>query len=203
MIERGRAQPRERSDERLPPGQHWTSGFPVLDLGIHPKVGSDEWRLELSGHLERSLALRWAEVASMPTSEFTADFHCVTTWSVKDCKWRGVPLGHLIDLVRPLDLVEHVLFTGYDDYTTNVRLHDVLEPDALLATHLNDQPLSLEHGAPARIILPRLYAWKGAKFVRRIEFLSEREGGYWEKRGYSDTADPWTEDRFTRPEPDA
>lgn len=197
MIERGRLRSSERSTDRLPPGQHWTEGFPVLDLGIHPKVSQEEWRLELSGLVARCMALTWKDLDAMPRVEITADFHCVTTWSVKDCVWRGVPMSALLDATQPLDGVEQVFFTGYDGYTTNVAMEDVLEPRAMLATHLNGEVLALEHGAPARIILPHLYAWKGAKFVRRIEFLPDRTGGYWEKRGYSETADPWLNDRFS------
>ena len=200
MRERGRTASSERSTGRLPPGQHWTDGFPVLDLGIHPKVATEEWRLEISGLVEKPVALTWPEMEGLAKVEVKADFHCVTTWSVKDCVWRGVPLVELVDMVKPMPDVEQALFIGYDGYTTNVRMEDVLDEQALLATHLNGKPITLEHGAPARIILPKLYAWKGAKFVRRIGFLGEIERGYWEKRGYSETADPWTNDRFTHAE---
>ncbi len=196
MIERGLGMPQTRSDHRLPPGQHWTTSLPVLDLGIHPQIPLDQWRLEISGHVETAQALTWDALQQLPRREITADFHCVTTWSVRDCRWSGVPIISLLDLVRPLATARCVLFTAHDGYTTNVDIEILMDPNALLATHLNGSPITLEHGAPARVILPRLYAWKGAKFVRAIEFLLEDECGYWERRGYSNTADPWTNDRF-------
>ncbi len=196
MIEKGQAQPPERSQEKLPPGQHWAKDFPVLDLGIHPKVALEAWRLELSGYVEHPEALTWNALQSMPQVELMADFHCVTTWSVKDCLWTGVSCQALLDRVQPKAEVQQVLCTGYDGYTTNLAIEHLLDEQALLATHWNGRPLTLPHGAPARLILPKLYAWKGAKFIRCMEFLAEPELGYWEKRGYSESADPWMNDRF-------
>jgi len=196
MKERGLGAVVPRSDARLPPGQHEVKHLPVLDLGEHPRVGSDRWRLELSGHVEQPTALTWEALQQLPRRTVKADFHCVTTWSHFDCTWEGVALETLIDLARPHGDALYVHFTGYDGYTTNTDLEPLLAEDALLATHFNGQPLTLEHGAPARIIVPRLYAWKGAKFVRSMEFLNEERLGYWEQRGYSNSADPWTNDRF-------
>jgi DMSO/TMAO reductase YedYZ molybdopterin-dependent catalytic subunit len=126
-----------------------------------------------------------------------SDFHCVTTWSKFDCRWRGVAFFTLVDLIRPKPEVKHVLFTSFDGYSTNARLSDCLDDDVLIATHFDGKPLTREHGGPARVIIPKLYAWKGAKFVRQIEFVAEDRLGFWEVRGYSNTADPWTEDRFS------
>jgi DMSO/TMAO reductase YedYZ molybdopterin-dependent catalytic subunit len=193
----GKTKPATRSENRLPPGQHLTSGFPVLDLGVRPEISLGEWQLEIGGEVENPRAFTWEEFNGLPQFEDVSDFHCVTTWSKFDCRWSGVAFFTLVDLVRPKPEVEHVLFTSYDGYTTNVRLRDCLDDDVLIATKFDGRPITREHGGPARVIIPKLYAWKGAKFVRRIEFSAADKLGFWEVRGYSNTADPWTEDRFS------
>ncbi|HEX3817505.1 MAG TPA: sulfite oxidase-like oxidoreductase [Chthoniobacterales bacterium] len=193
----GKAKPATRSENRLPPGQHLTSGFPVLDLGIRPEVSLGEWRLEVAGAVESPRTFTWEEFNALPQFEDVSDFHCVTTWSKYDCRWRGVAFFTLVEIVRPKPEAQHVLFTSYDGYTTNVRLRDCLDDDVLVATQFDAKPITREHGGPARVIIPKLYAWKGAKFVRQIEFAAQDKLGFWEVRGYSNTADPWTEDRFS------
>lgn len=184
------------SAERLPPGQKLTTGFPVLDLGVQPQVPLSEWTLSIDGLVENPTVLSWSQLNALPQVEDVSDFHCVTTWSKFDCRWGGVALTTLYELVKPLAGARHVYFAGYDGYSTNVALERCLDDDTLVATSFNGAPLALEHGGPARIILPKLYAWKGAKFVRSITFLAEDRLGFWEVRGYSNTADPWTEDRY-------
>lgn len=184
------------SRDRLPPGQKLTTGFPVLDLGIHPRIPLDEWQLKLDGAVEQPQTLSWAELKALPQVEDVSDFHCVTTWSKFDCRWGGVAFTTLYELVRPRTEARFVYFTGYDGYSTNVALEHCLDDDVLVATSFDGQPVSLEHGGPARVIVPKLYAWKGAKFVSGITFLAEDKLGFWEVRGYSNTADPWTEDRY-------
>lgn len=186
-----------RSSDRLPPGQHLTQGFPVLDLGIRPDVSLAEWRLEINGEVETPRTLTWEEFNALPHFEDVSDFHCVTTWSKYDCRWSGVAFFTLAELVKPRPAARHVLFTSYDGYTTNVQIEDALDDDTLVATHFDGRPLTRDHGGPARVIIPKLYAWKGAKFVRSIQFSAGDQPGFWEKRGYSNTADPWTEDRFS------
>lgn len=193
----GKAKPAARSENRLPPGQHLTAGFPVLDLGIRPNISLEKWRLEVHGLIENPKSFSWEEFKGLPQFEDVSDFHCVTTWSKFDCRWSGVAFFTLGEIVRPKPEVGHVLFTSYDGYSTNVRLENCMDDDVLVATQFDGQPISPEHGGPARIIIPKLYAWKGAKFVRSIEFASEDRLGFWEVRGYSNTADPWTEDRFS------
>ena len=193
----GKAKPATRSENRLPPGQHVTSGFPVLDLGIRPDISREKWRLDVSGLVEDPKTFNWEEFNALPRFEDVSDFHCVTTWSKFDCRWSGVAFFTLAEIVKPKPEVKHVLFTSYDGYSTNARLEDCIDDDVLIATQFDGLPISREHGGPARVILPKLYAWKGAKFVRSIEFLSEDRLGFWELRGYSNTADPWTEDRFS------
>lgn len=184
------------SPERLPPGQKLTEGFPVLDLGLQPDVPLADWRLKLDGLVERPADLTWEQFNALPQVTDVSDFHCVTTWSKYDCRWGGVAFTTLYELVQPRPEARFVYFTSYDGYSTNVALEKCLDDDVLVATRFADLPLSREHGGPARVIIPKLYAWKGAKFVRGISFLAEDKLGFWEVRGYSNTADPWTEDRY-------
>jgi len=184
------------SADRLPPGQKLTTGFPVLDLGIKPEVPLTEWSLSLKGAVERPQTYSWDEFGALPHVEDMSDFHCVTTWSKFDCQWRGVAFTELYERVKPAPEAKFVYFTAYDGYTTNVPLEKCLDDDVLIATHFAGEPLSREHGGPARVIVPKLYAWKGAKFVREIDFLPEDKLGFWEVRGYSNNADPFKEERY-------
>ena len=192
----GKARPAVRSHDRLPPGQHLTTGFPVLDLGIQPTVKLPDWRLEIKGLVENPTTLTWEEFHALPQFEDVSDFHCVTTWSKFDTGWAGVAFFTLVDMVKPMPEAKFVYFTSYDGYSTNVTLEHCLDDDVLVATSFDGQPVPKIHGGPARVIIPKLYAWKGAKFVRTIEFRAEDKLGFWEVRGYSNTADPWTDDRF-------
>ncbi len=184
------------SSERLPPGQKLTTGFPVLDLGVQPEIPPGEWRLTLNGLVEAPTTLSWDQLGRLPRVEDVSDFHCVTTWSKYDCRWGGVAFTTLYELVRPHPEARYVYFTGYDGYSTNVSLERCLDDDVLIATQFDGMPLSREHGGPARVIIPKLYAWKGAKFVNGITFLAEDKLGFWEVRGYSNSADPWKEERY-------
>jgi DMSO/TMAO reductase YedYZ molybdopterin-dependent catalytic subunit len=184
------------SADRLPPGQKLTTGFPVLDLGIKPEIALKDWTLTIDGLVENPAVLSWDQFHDLPQVADVSDFHCVTTWSKYDCHWAGVALTTLYELVKPRAEARHVYFTSYDGYSTNVSLEKCLDDDTLVATSFNGAPVTLEHGGPARVIIPKLYAWKGAKFVKAITFLAEDKLGFWEVRGYSNTADPWTEDRY-------
>ena len=181
---------------RLPPGQHLTKGFPVLDLGIQPNIPLDRWKLKIHGLARHPMELNWEAFNQLPQVEDVSDFHCVTTWSKYDCRWGGVPFTEIYERADPPKEAKYVFFTSYDDYSTNLPLDQLLDDDVLIATQFDGQPITREHGGPARIIVPKLYAWKGAKFVREIEFMAEDRLGFWEVRGYSNTADPFTEDRF-------
>lgn len=184
------------SSERLPPGQKLTQGFPVLDLGVQPEIALPEWKLSLNGLVEKPATLSWDELGALPQVEDVSDFHCVTTWSKYDCRWGGVAFTALYELVQPKPEAKFVYFTSYDGYSTNVPLSACLDDDVLIATSYDGAPLPREHGGPARVIIPKLYAWKGAKFVSGITFLAEDKLGFWEIRGYSNTADPWKEERY-------
>lgn len=184
------------SADRLPPGQKLTTGFPVLDLGVQPDIPLNEWTLSLDGLVEKPATLSWEAFNALPQVEDVSDFHCVTTWSKYDCRWSGVAFTTLYELVQPKPEAKFVYFTSYDGYSTNVPLAQCLDDDVLVATSFDNAPVTREHGGPARVIIPKLYAWKGAKFVKSITFLAEDKLGFWEVRGYSNTADPWTEDRY-------
>jgi len=186
----------EASAKRLPPGQRLTTGFPVLDLGIKPEIPLADWTLSILGEVAQPLTLDWETFASLPQVEDVSDFHCVTTWSKYDCRWGGVAFTELYERVQPTKAAQFVYFTGYDGYTTNVPLAQCLDDDVLIATKFDGEPVSREHGGPARVIIPKLYAWKGAKFVKEIHFLSKDKLGFWEVRGYSNSADPFKEERY-------
>ncbi|WP_341226738.1 molybdopterin-dependent oxidoreductase [uncultured Arcticibacterium sp.] len=182
---------------QLPPGQTETIKWPVLDLGYHPDVSLENWRLTLNGEVENPVVLKWQDFMNLPQTEDTSDFHCVTTWSKMDMPWKGVRLMDLAALVMPKDTVTHILCYAYDTYTTNVLIEEALKPDVLLAHTVYDAPLELEHGGPCRMVTPQLYAWKGSKWIKRIEFINANKKGFWEERGYSDTAYPWRNDRYS------
>jgi DMSO/TMAO reductase YedYZ molybdopterin-dependent catalytic subunit len=184
------------SADRLPPGQKLTEGFPVLDLGVQPEIPLSEWSLSIDGLVDNPVSLSWAQFGALPQVDDVSDFHCVTTWSKFNCRWGGVALTTLYELARPRPEAGFVYFSSFDGYSTNVSLDKCLDDDTLVATSFDGAPISREHGGPARVIIPKLYAWKGAKFVKAITFLSEDKLGFWEVRGYSNTADPWTEDRY-------
>jgi DMSO/TMAO reductase YedYZ molybdopterin-dependent catalytic subunit len=190
---RARAVPAEG---RLPPGQKLTTGFPVLDLGVQPDIPLSEWSLTLDGLVDKPVTLSWADFNALPQVDDTSDFHCVTTWSKYDCRWGGVAFTTLYELAQPKPEARFVYFTSYDGYSTNVPLEKCLDDDVLVATRFDGSPLPREHGGRARVIIPKLYAWKGAKFVKTLTFLERDKLGFWEVRGYSNDADPWKEERY-------
>ncbi|GAB2801857.1 sulfite oxidase-like oxidoreductase [Rhabdobacter roseus] len=182
---------------KLPEGQFETQKWPVLDLGYKPDVSLERWRLRLDGEVENPVVLTWADFLALPQTTDVSDFHCVTTWSRMDVPWVGVRLLDLAALVQPNATATHIMCYGYDTYTTNVSLEEALKPDVLLVHTADGQPLPRDHGGPVRMITPQLYAWKGAKWIKRIEFLPQNKLGFWEERGYSDTAYPWRNDRYS------
>ncbi len=181
----------------LPAGQTITRKWPVLDLGTQPVIALKDWQLMVDGAVENPLTLNWDAFMALPQTADTSDFHCVTTWSKLNMPWKGVRLLDIAALAQPLANATHILCYGYDDYTTNISLEEALKPDVLLAHTVEEQPLPVEHGGPVRMITPQLYAWKGAKWIRRIEFLTHNKRGFWEERGYSNTAYPWRNDRYS------
>ncbi len=193
----GTGTPNRHGMPLLPVGQTITKKWPVLDLGIQPDIPLTDWRLIVDGAVEHPLVLTWDDFMALPQTDDTSDFHCVTTWSRLDMPWRGVRFMDLAALVMPKDTATHIMCYGYDDYTTNVALEEALKPDVLLGHTVEGHPLPKEHGGPVRMITPQLYAWKGAKWISRIEFLAGNRLGFWEERGYSNTAYPWRNDRYS------
>jgi DMSO/TMAO reductase YedYZ molybdopterin-dependent catalytic subunit len=190
--------------QKLPTGQRAVTNWPVLDLGDLPRIPLDDWRLEIEGACENPLTLDWRRFRALETVDDVSDFHCVTTWSRMDNHWKGVRFATLAELAVPKATAHFVRTTGYDrmpgtdiPYTTNLPLERALEPDVLLVFEWEGKPLPIEHGGPCRMITPKLYAWKGAKWIRRIEFLERDEPGFWEVRGYSNSAEPWYDDRYS------
>ncbi len=181
---------------RLPPGQTLTNGWPVLDLGIHPIIDDKRFALTLDGAVANPVKLDWAGFTGLPHEESISDMHCVTAWSNYDNRWKGVSSRTLIELARPAPDARHVVFHSVDGYTTNVRLDQFADPDVYLVDRWNDAPITREHGGPVRVLIPRLYLWKSAKWVTRIEFTVADQPGFWEVRGYHNNADPWEEERY-------
>jgi len=152
----------------------------------------------VDGEVEKTLFLNWNDLLSLPSVVCVSGFHCVEGWSVLDNKWEGVVFKTIVRMVSPKNNARYVFFVCDDGYTTSLPLAELLDDDVLLAYKLNDKPLKPENGAPLRLIVPKKYAYKSAMWLRRITFTSKPELGYWEKRGYSDTANPWMNDRYAR-----
>lgn len=183
--------------ERVPRGQKLTEKFPVLDLGVRPAFHEKRWRFTVDGEVEEPLQVDWQGFVDLaPKWQQTSDFHCVTKWSRLDLVWSGISFSQIIAIVRPTDAAGFVVAHGADGYSTNLGLEDVMADDVLLAFELGGKPLPLEHGGPMRLLVAKRYAWKSAKFLRRIEFLAEDTPGYWEQRGYHNRGDPWQEERY-------
>jgi len=174
-------------------------GWPVLHYGRVPKLRPDTWQLTVAGATadgeQHSLDL--AGLGELPRTQVVGDLHCVTRWTVAGCRWEGVAARTLIDLFPPHAAAEYVMVWAEYGYSANLRLEDFASPRALFATHCDGAPLSPEHGWPLRLVVPHLYAWKGPKWVRGIEYLTEPGRGFWEQRGYHEHADPWHEERYS------
>ncbi|BAR60076.1 DMSO/TMAO reductase YedYZ molybdopterin-dependent catalytic subunit [Bradyrhizobium diazoefficiens] len=184
-------------DQRLPPGQHLTKDWPVLDLGVVPPVSRERWRLDVYGAIEHPVFWTFAEFTAQKQAEFTSDIHCVTTWSRYDNLWEGLATRELLAACQPREDARFVVLHSYDGYTTNLTLEDFAAEDALLAHSWSGQPLSEEHGGPVRLVVPHLYFWKSAKWLQAIEFLTGDAPGFWEVRGYHNRGDPWAEQRYS------
>ena len=200
----GSGPPNRHGLPKIPIDQHVVQNWPVLSLGESPEIPLAKWRLEVGGLVENPFTLTWEELLSLRQVEDVSDFHCVTTWSRLDNHWRGVQFKTIAELAVPQENAKWILTTGYDrdvtsgeEYTTNLPLARAIEDDVLLVHTWEGKPLPRDHGGPCRMITPKLYAWKGAKWIRKIEFLDRNHRGFWEVRGYSDTAEPWFNDRYS------
>jgi len=182
---------------RLPPGQREVTHWPVLDLGVQPDVPKAEWRLSVDGLVKNPVTLSFEALLQLPQTDNVSDIHCVTQWSRYANHWRGVSSRDVLALVRPKDEAQHVIFHAYDGYTTNVAFDVFAADDVMIAHSWEGEPLAREHGGPVRIVIPRFYFWKSAKWVKRIEFSRDDKPGFWEVRGYHNQGDPWTEERYS------
>jgi DMSO/TMAO reductase YedYZ molybdopterin-dependent catalytic subunit len=183
--------------DRLPPGQRLVKDWPVLDLGVTPRRDLEKWRLRIDGAVETRAIWDWNDFLAQPRTVATSDIHCVTGWSRYDNRWEGVSAAHILSCVRPLPTARYCIFHSRDGYTTNVRLDRFAGEDVLLAHSWEGVPLPDGHGGPVRVVMPRWYLWKSAKWLRRIEFAEEDRPGYWEVRGYHNEGDPWKEERYS------
>ncbi len=194
--EAGGAEQRPDGRRRLPPGQRLTDGWPVLHYGSIPRIDRYTWEFRISGLVEKEVALSWEQFMALPQTRTRSDIHCVTTWSKYDNDWEGVRFRDLIALARPTPGATHAMFHCYGGYTTNVPLSELMGDEVLLAHHHDGRPLDAEHGGPLRGVVPNLYFWKSAKWVRGIELMAEDRPGFWEMYGYHMHGDPWTEERY-------
>ncbi len=187
---------RDDGRPRLPPGQRLTDGWPVLHYGSVPRIDLATWEFRIFGLVEEERTFSWDAFMALPQVRTHNDIHCVTTWSKFDNDWEGVRFRDLAALARPKAEAKHVIFHSYGGYTTNVPIAELMGDDVLLAHRHNGEPLSIEHGWPLRGVVPQLYFWKSAKWVRGMEFVAEDRPGFWEMYGYHMHGDPWTEERY-------
>lgn len=199
--------PSDNNDSKrkgLPPGQKpikrllkWGKDHPTIG-GSVPKIDLRKWILTIEGEVKKSVKLSWNDLLKLPTVESVSDFHCVEGWSVLGLKWEGIRFKRIVTMVEPEDTVKFVSFGCADKYTTSLSLKELLGGNILLAYKLDGKYLEEGIGAPLRLVVPDKYAYKSAMWITRIKFTSRKEIGYWESRGYSDTADVWKNDRFSR-----
>jgi DMSO/TMAO reductase YedYZ molybdopterin-dependent catalytic subunit len=182
--------------DRVPPGQYLIDQWPVLSYGVTPVVPLDAWRLKIFGAVAAPMSLTWAEFSALDQVRVTADMHCVTRWSKLDMIWEGVSFRTIADLVCPRPEARYVVFHGDAGYSANAPLSIAMEPDVLLASAANGEPLSPDHGFPVRAVVPARYAWKSAKWLVGIEFLEKDRPGFWERFGYHNNGDFLSEERF-------
>jgi len=182
---------------RLPPGQHLTDDFPVLSAGPTPRVRTETWSFTLKLGPRPVKSWNWAEFNSLPQNHFQRDIHCVTTWSKFDTNWEGVLVDDILTAAGVEATTAYTLAHGYDGYTTNVPFADLTDGKAMVALRYEGQPISPEHGGPARLLVPHLYFWKSAKWLNALQFTTNDEAGFWELRGYHMYGDPFREQRFT------
>lgn len=184
--------------KKLPPGQKEIKKSPLRHIGSIPKFDPKTWNLVVYGEIKKPLSFSWNDILKLPSVTSASDFHCVEGWSVLDNRWEGISFQTIIEMAKPKDHAKYVAFESDDGYTTSLPITELLEKEVLLAYKLQDEHLEPERGGPLRLIVPHKYAYKSAMWVRKIKFTSTQEIGYWESRGYSNTADPWKEDRYAK-----
>ena len=184
---------REHND-RLPPGQSLVEDWPVLSAGPTPRVETDEWKFEIKDETGTDHSWTWDEMQALGLEDITVDIHCVTHWTKLEMPWRGVSLDKLFENVE--SEFDYVMAHSYGGYTTNVPLEDLLDGKSWIAFEADGEPLTPEHGGPARLLVPHLYFWKSAKWVRGLTMMPSDDPGFWEQSGYHIHGDPWQEERY-------
>ena len=197
LRERGKRQAKQLGIDpsRVPPGQYLTERFPVLTVGPNPSYDLASWDFRVFGEVETPLQLSWAELMELPQREVTTDIHCVTRWSKLNTVLRGVPVSEVLDRAGVRSSATHAMAYSDGGYTTNVPIDALRDDDVLLAHTYAGEPLEPDHGAPLRLLVPKRYFWKSAKFLRKLELMTEDRMGFWELNGYHNDADPWREQR--------
>jgi DMSO/TMAO reductase YedYZ molybdopterin-dependent catalytic subunit len=189
--------PDTERQERVPPGQELTEKWPALHYGFVPKIDINQWQFRIFGLVEKERRLSYAEFTALPMVKVYSDIHCVTGWSKLDNLWEGVSSSQIRELVRILPEAKFVMVHSTGGFSTNLSLGDFFQPDVLFAIKHNGEPLTKEHGYPLRLVVPRLYFWKSAKWVSGVEFMAEDKRGFWESGGYHNHGDPWKEERYS------
>jgi DMSO/TMAO reductase YedYZ molybdopterin-dependent catalytic subunit len=193
-----KAEPDRRNyGERMPPGQRAIERWPALTAGEVPRIDLKTWAFRIWGEVEEELTLDWQQFMALPKTTVHADVHCVEGWSIVDKTWEGVAFRELMKLVRPKPEARYAMVHSYGGYTTNVSLEDLLDDSVLFAYKQNGQELTPEHGWPLRLVVPKLYFWKSAKWVCGLQFMNEDSLGFWESRGYHQRGDVWQEERYS------
>ncbi len=185
---------RNKDQPGLPPGQYLTESFPVLSAGPTPKITTAEWEFKLTTESGEVRTWSWDEFQNLPQEEFTVDIHCVTSWSKFGTRWKGVALDTLFKDVKTS--YDYTMFSSYGGYTTNLPMEDILNGKAWVVHQFDGDDLAPAHGGPARLLVPHLYFWKSAKWVRGLSMMPRNEPGFWESNGYNLHADPWLEERY-------
>jgi DMSO/TMAO reductase YedYZ molybdopterin-dependent catalytic subunit len=197
FISRGfkrRRQTSEELEERLPPGQYSEPGFPVLTAGPTPEISEGDWTFRIDGMVAHPRDWSWEEFGRLPFEAIPCDIHCVTKWSKLGTSFGGVSVDVLLEQAEPLDA--YTMVYSYGGYTTNLGIEDLSDGKAWVVTEHEGEPLPREHGGPARLLVPHLYFWKSAKWVKGIRVIDHNEPGFWESNGYHDRGDPWKEQRY-------
>jgi len=182
--------------DRLPPGQYLTQKWPVLSYERTPKSLPTDWKLKITGKVETPFELTWEEFLALPRTKLVTDIHCVTTWSRYDNDWEGVHIREILQRAKPLSSAKFVMAHSWTGYTTNLPLSDLDDDDVMIALKHDGENLTPEHGGPIRLLVPKLYFYKSAKWLDGLEFMESDRPGFWEQRGYHNHADPWQEERY-------
>lgn len=189
-------QSRSPNQDRIPKGQRLTNGFPIMTYGDTPQIQRQDWQFRVWG-LATEKIFSWDDFMSMPQTEFTIDFHCVTTWSKLDVKWKGIKVTDFLKYIEVDPQAVHLMEHCYGGYTTNIAMEDFAREENFFAHTLFDAPLPIDNGGPMRLVVPHLYAWKSAKWLNGLEFLDKMQLGFWERNGYHHRGEPFSEERYS------